>query len=170
LLGLLSVQSASAQLRCDQVLTDVTPRQFNTNESWGQQTVEREIDTMAAFFNSTKKLPDDERVAALMKADVRRSFFRLQILSRMLVEFSPHFFTSQRQVFKSLEDATGKLDLALSLVKTAQLVNEPKLLEFFGRQQAEAQGVFIKTMKDAGLWGPTDATAARMKQEFARNG
>lgn len=149
---LLPFQMAEAQVRCETMFTTVQAKPYVPGKSLVLQTFEREFDALAEFFVTNKNLSDADMTKTMMKADVRKSLFKIQALTRMLEGQNPKFFAQQRLEFKGLEDATGKLDLAASLRKMATSLEEPALIEYFGKREVQAQTEFVASMKKSGFW------------------
>ncbi|MBK9323113.1 MAG: hypothetical protein IPM97_09280 [Bdellovibrionaceae bacterium] len=160
------VASAShAQTQHDQRI-----RQSSSDVSWGELAIASPLMALEDFFVRNKNLSDAEKVRLMMKEDVRKTFFRLQALTRMLETQESEFFGEQRSYFKGIEDAIGKLDLSNSLRKESELVGSALLINHFGRQQLAAQESLLTTMKASGLWNEPEETIARLKRDFANKG
>jgi hypothetical protein len=160
---------AQAQLSCVQVFAPPAVR-YDSKASWGQQSFERELDTIGEFFATNKKLSDADKVAALMKADVRRDFFKLEEFTRMVIKQNPQFFTEQRAKYKAVEDAIGQLDLSYTRRTTAEAIKEAKLAAYFGQQENQAQKDLITVLRQTGLMDQPEKTIAKLKKEAADKG
>ncbi len=162
---LLAASFGEAQQRCAQVFSKVS-----AHTSWAQSAVEKPLDVLEDFFVKNKNLSDVEKTKLMMKEDMRKTFFRLQALARMLEPQGRDFFREQREYFKSLEDATGKLDLAAALRKEAEQIGNTRLVAHFQKQEVAAQRFLLSTMRASGLWNKPEATIAKLKRDFVDNG
>lgn len=156
--------------RCERVLVDSANVQFKEKKSWGQQIIDAELAKLNDFFVAKKGLSDTEKANAFMEADVRRSLFKLQMLSRMFEGRNEKFFAKQRAFFKLLEDATGRLDLAVSLRKTAEGLGDKQLTQAFQTKEDAARAEFIKVMKEEGLWDNSAELVKDLHRKFEDHG
>jgi hypothetical protein len=145
---------------------------FNSEEPLALQSLQSELDTLNEFFIKYKDMPDEVKIQALMKNDLRRSFFRLEAVSRLFYDRNPKFFTEKGRQFEVLEDALGKLDLARALRETAEneQVNEPKLVDFFFGQENRAKKNLLAEMKASGFWTEPEVTIRNLRNNFEEKG
>lgn len=143
---------------------------FDSRKSATLQAVRVELQKIQNFFVENKNLSGEERVSVILEHDIRRSFFRLQALSKMLADQSPQFFSKQRSFFKSIEDSIGKAALAQSLREAAEKIKEPQLVDFFKKQEVSAKEAMVVQLNEAGLLDQPESVIKKMNKGFAKKG
>jgi hypothetical protein len=160
--------SALAGPVCAQVFKAEVPA-FDAKTSWGLQIFDYELSRLGNFMGSMEGKDNNQKIDFILAQDGRTAFFRLQAAARVFQDRDPKYFDGMRAVFKSSEDAIGKVDLAKTLKDTAATIQDAELVKYFSLQEQAARKDLIDNLGDLGLLDTPAEAIAHWKKSLDKS-
>ncbi len=141
---------------------------LHSDESWCKQIVLREVTRIEEFFKANQNSSDSEKIVLIAKQDLRASFFRMEVIARIMSDEGGKYLQDQGARFKAMEDLIGKVDLSYSLVKISKKLEEPRLVDYFQAQQEQNSKNLVNKFKAEGFWNDSTVTATSLRKDLSK--
>ncbi len=144
----------------------LSPHKLKEDESWGNDVFQSNLESISLFFSASKNLPITQTLERLLNADVRKSFFKLQSLSKVYENLNPDEFKQLRNFFKASEDALGRYALQHDLRTMAEKIQNQDLLNFFISTEIESQKNLSELLQKQGWVNQPEKLSSDLKNKM----